>query len=580
MAHSDGVTWQAHVQVYRRRRGDPLTRPLKVFTRDSTTSRVDGAIATIEIPWEPLDPGPLGALFAVDPLDGEDKNGAVDLDDPRVLIRGGLDAAVSDPQFHQQMVYALCSKLYSQFEQALGRSIAWGFDSSKQNGRLLLRPHAKEIGANAAYEKDLKRISFGYFAAPEKGAGRNAPNGHVFTCLSHDIISHEFTHALLDGLRSHFSVPTSNDVLGFHEGFADLVALFQHFTYRELLEKELRRCDGDLDHSMILANLAEEFGRNTQGGPLRCAITTKVVPYSPDMEVHEMGSVLLCAVFEAFRRVFQRKTEPFLRLAYRPPSGYMVSELAGFLASKASELASQFLSMCIRAIDYCPPVDLQMGEFLRALITADHELVPDDPMGYRDALISAFAERGIYPPGVGQLCEDSLLWQPPLRAMEPVHALHFAILRFAGDPSLPASESELVRQAEALWDFITRPHVAKEFGLAPAGGDYEPCMVESIRTSRRVGPDGQVLFDLVAEVTQRRHVVHKETGVKAKFFGGATIIVGPDGVIRYVIAKSVQNEDRLARQLDYQGRSTAYWSNEGGQYKMRGSSNALAHWRK
>ena len=43
--------------------------------------------------------------------------------------------------------------------------------------------------------------------------------------------------------------------------------------------------------------------------------------------------------------------------------------------------------MCLRALDYCPPVDVQFGDFLRALITADHDLVPDDPYGYRASLI-------------------------------------------------------------------------------------------------------------------------------------------------------------------------------------------------
>ena len=48
----------------------------------------------------------------------------------------------------------------------------------------------------------------------------------VFTCLSHDVIVHELTHALLDGLRPHFTIPTQIDVLAFHEAFADLIACF------------------------------------------------------------------------------------------------------------------------------------------------------------------------------------------------------------------------------------------------------------------------------------------------------------------------------------------------------------------
>ena len=40
--------------------------------------------------------------------------------------------------------------------------------------------------------------------------------------------------------------------------------------------------------------------------------------------------------------------------------------------------------------DYCPPVDVRLGDYLRALVTADYDLVPDDPWGYREALVRGF----------------------------------------------------------------------------------------------------------------------------------------------------------------------------------------------
>ena len=576
--YAPGVTRQANVRTRPRRPGDPIKRALKVYTLDSSTARNDGAVATIDIPWEALTPGPVGLLFAIDPSDGDEINSSVDLDDPRLLIQGGIDPSVSNHGFHQQMVYAVSARIYAQFQAALGRVIAWGFDTEGCNGRLTLRPHAPELGPNAAYEKDKGRISFGYFPGPEGGAGRCAPGGRVFTCLSHDIIAHELTHALLDGLRSHFDVPTSGDVLGFHEGFADLVTVFQHFMHRDVLEAQLRRSDGNLSQAELLTDIATQFGLTTQGHALRCAISPEIVRYRPDMEPHDMGSVLLSAVFAAFLDVYQRKTEPFVRLAYRPPSQYMVAELVSFLASKAHDLAEQFLRLCIRAIDYCPPVDLHLGEYLRALVTADRELVPDDPWGYRDSLIAAFAERAIYPEGVGQLSEDALCWRPPSRFLGPIIALHFSNLRFAGDPSLPANETELIRQAEALWDFVNRPHVVEEFGLSmPDTDGAEPCTVQSIRTARRVGPDGQILFDLVAEVTQRRPVIDPDNnGTEAKFFGGCTLIIGPDGEIRYIIAKHIQSRNRLERQLAYQ-RDSRYWLQNGGRYTMRDYAHTLAH---
>jgi hypothetical protein len=572
-----GVERQASVRARTRRPGDPLRRPLKIFTLDPETSKVDGGIATIEVPWEPLEPGPKGLLFEVDPRDGPLINPAVDLDDPRVLIQGGLSPSVFDLRFHQQMVYAVSARVYSQFQSALGRVIAWGFDLPGRDGRLLLRPHVAEQGANAAYEPESGQVSFGYFPGPQGGAGRCPPEGRVFTCLSHDAIVHEITHALLDGLRSRFSVPTSGDVPGFHEGFADLVAVFQHFTHREVLAKEIARAKGDLREAQLLANLADQLGLTTTGGPLRCAISDQVVRYRSDMAPHEMGSVLLSAVFAAFVHVYQRKTQRFLRLGIRSQETYIPSELVDILASQARDLADQFLKLCIRGIDYCPPVDVHLGEYLRAVITVDRELVPDDPWGYRDALIDAFAERGIYPDGVGQLSEDALCWNAPSRTFEPILALHFSNLRFAGDPSIPAGKDELRRQAEALWEFVTRPHVAEEFGLAaPGEKGADPCVVDSIRTSRRVGPDGQLLFDLVAEVTQRRHVIDPETGLEAKIFGGCTFIIDPEGLIRYAIIKRTLSQRRLERQLQYQ-KDSPLWERAEGRFRMRGYAHRLAH---
>jgi hypothetical protein len=577
-----GVERQAAVRIHERKRGEPVTRPLKVYTLDSTTSRIEGGIATADVPYEPLQPGPEGLLFYVDPRDGATLNSAVDLDDPRILIRGGLDPSPSNHQFHQQMVYAVCSKVYAQFQRALGRLVAWGFDREggdpARAGKLRLRPHAAQYAANAAYEKETGELCFGYYRAPETGIGRNAPNAFVFTCLSHDIIAHELTHALLDGLRSHFTVPTSRDVMGFHEGFADLVAVFQHFTYPKALEEQIRRFSGAIDQSEMLAGIAENFGLTTGGsGPLRSAIGKGTVRYKPEMEAHEMGSVLLTAVFRALLTVFKRRTEPYIRLAYTPPSGYLAAELISYLASTASELAGRLLEMCIRAIDYCPPVDMHLGEFLRAVITASRELVPEDAVGYREALIDSFAAHGVYPPGVGQLAEDSLVWRPPARYIEPIEPLHFANLRFAGDPSLPASPAELRRQAGALWDFVTRRENCEEFGLAEYGAsDAEPPTVQSIRTARRVGPNGEVLFDLVAEITQRRMARDPETGAAAKFVGGSTVILGPTGEVRFIISKNIGNDERLSRQLAFQ-RESGYWGLTGGQYRMRGYAHQLAH---
>ena len=53
------------------------------------------------------------------------------------------------------------------------------------------------------------------------------------------------------------------------------------------------------------------------------------------------------------------------------PPGELCCDLPGILAHQASTLASQLLTICIRTIDYCPPVGLDYGDYLRALIATD-----------------------------------------------------------------------------------------------------------------------------------------------------------------------------------------------------------------
>ncbi|MBV9879960.1 MAG: hypothetical protein JO180_05655, partial [Gemmatirosa sp.] len=211
----------------------------------------------------------------------------------------------------------------------------------------------------------------------------------------------------------------------------------------------------------------------------------------------------------------------------------------------------------IRAIDYCPPVDLRFGEFLRAVITADVDLVPSDPWGYREAWIDAFARHGIYPPNVRSLAEDELRWQAPLPVIEPVVPLSFARLQFRGDPACAAGERELRRQAAMLGAMVAQHPDA--FGVMPVGAGVDLPCVQSIRSARRIGPDGQVLFDLVAEVTQRRVVRDGDGAFEG--YGGATVLIGPRGEVRYVIAKNIRNAGRLASQRAFvRDGGRAYWT--------------------
>lgn len=568
----EGVTRAVAGRPYERKDDQPLYRPLKIFALDPSVSRLEGATALVNVPYEQLQAGPEGRLFKVAPDDGVQP--ALDLDDHNILISNGLEPSTSDKRFQDQMVYAVASIVYTAFRHALGRHITWGFDARSDRSQLLLKPRAFE-GTNSFYDKANGEVSFGFY----KNQAKDDFPGTVYACLSHDAVAHEVTHALLDGLRAHFSLPTSADVLAFHEGFADVVAVFQHFSYEQVVRAAIKNSHGNLTRAALLTDIARQLGqtRREANTALRSALDfsqsqkkdensdKEVRLYDPTLEPHDLGSVLVFAVFRAFVTVFRRKTERLVRLATNGSGrlqGELPADLQAALAEKASKLAGQFLTMCIRAIDYCPPVDITLGEYLRAVITADKDLVPDDRWAYREAWIDSFRIHHIYPSGVSDLSEDSVLWTPLKNDnaalwSQPIEELAFRELKFNGDPAWPADANELTRQARALGKIVTTPKFMKTFGLAQPGdpllkGDEVlPPKIQSIRSSRRVGPSGQVVFDIVAEVTQKRKARFAETGETCTFYGGSTVIIDPDGRIRYTIVKNVTNNHRLNEQKQF-----------------------------
>ncbi|WP_207479958.1 gluzincin family metallopeptidase [Arenibaculum pallidiluteum] len=581
---------------YERARSEAVYRPLRIFALDPSASKLDGAVAVVNVPYEPLAPGPQGAMIRVDPGTPE-RGGAVRsvrLDDAANLIRQGRDPSTTDPEFHQQMVYAVASVVCAAFRRALGRDIAWAFDGLDPDGRrrLVLRPHGGEF-RNAFYDESTGSVVFGYFHDEVEVRGTPVSRGYVFTCLSHDIVAHEVAHALLHGLRARFTVPSGPDVLAFHEAFADLVALFQHFSYRTVVEAGVRDSRGDLRLSDALLSLARQFGEASgRPGALRRALEAPdtggpfATYHEAGDEPHALGSVLVAAAFDAFLTVYRRKTGRYIRLATQGtgvPVGELSADLLSVLAEEAAQLADQFLAMCIRAIDYCPPVDIEFGEFLRAVVTADRELVPDDPHAYREAWINAFRRRGIYPSGVPTLSEDALLWRGPELKIPPAPDLAFSRLAFDGDPGRAAGPDETRRQARAIGTLIADPFLAGRFGIALPGDPrlgrdaVSPPTVESVRTARRIGPDGQILFDTVAEVTQAR-TVRGEAG-SFEFLGGATLIFGPKGELNYMIGKSVLNERRLARQQRFMAdkAGSALWARDGDTVVPRRSLFRICH---
>jgi hypothetical protein len=348
---------------------EPVQRKLRIFALDPTLAAQYGMAGigefTIAIPWDrDLRPGPVDEYLEV--VDADPASGCfyepVDLNDRRILAQNGLAPSETNPQFHQQMVYAVARATIEHFEQALGRVALWSSYRNYGSGetfyweqfvrRLRIYPHALR-DRNAYYSPQKKALLFGYFPAGVRDES-NTPDSIVFTALSHDIIAHETSHALLDGVHPRFNEPVNGDVLAFHEAFADIVALFQHFSYPGVLRHQIAQTRGNLAEENLMAQMAQQFGMAAgRKGALRDFLgqlnenTGKWEPHEPNVhdientrEPHARGAILVAAVFGAFLKVYRGRTADLYRIATEGTGVLRPGEIHPDLANRLADEAA------------------------------------------------------------------------------------------------------------------------------------------------------------------------------------------------------------------------------------------------
>lgn len=611
----------------------PNSRRLRIYAFDpSLSAQFDTAgigEITVSIPWGPnLGVGPVGEYLEV--VDADPASGVfyrpVDLNDQLLLAQDGVSPSETNPQFHQQMVYAVAMTTIGHFELALGRVALWAshkVDASDEPQfvrRLRIYPHALR-DRNAYYSPTKKALLFGYFPVGIKDRS-NTPGTIVYTCLSHDIVAHETTHALLDGVHPRFDEPINHDVLAFHEAFADIVALFQHFAYPGVLRDQIGRTRGDLSTENLLGQLAQQFGKASgRGTALRDALggtnpeTGRWEAHTPDVklldgthEPHDRGAILVAAVFGAFLKVYRARTLDLYRLASEGTgqlrAGDLPPDLANRLADEAARTAQYALQMCIRGIDYCPPIGITFGDYLRAVITGDFELNPEDPLGYRLAFIESFRNWGIHPVGMRSMSQEALLW-PTLDAAEEqyksdkigkgeLEALFQEEQAVDSEEQTDTPTTKRSRRtrlnpwnlegdryrtwegaddnAAVLWAWLMKGKgrkLLRTLGIV-TDADNPPATVfrskktgkiavevHSVRTALRRGPRGGApVTDLVVEITQRRRGYFDEAQQEAKdgqatepadqgdfiYRTGCTVLIDP---VTMDVRRVIRNRDSI-----------------------------------
>ncbi len=467
------------------------------------------------------------------------------------------DTLITDPRFHQQNVYAIVMKTLARFEFALGRRISWSFPGHQIN----VAPHAF-ADANAFYSKQDQALVFGYF----KGLSGQL----VFSCLSHDVVAHETTHAILDGLRSRYTDPSSPEQAGFHEGFADVVALLSVFSLKEVVGTLLQPSLGQKKKGLapglispeeltieklrdsVLLGLAKQMGHEMEGvrgnraNALRRSVKLRPLTDKDDpktyekmeefQEPHRRGEILVAAMLNAFLQVWVARIS---QLEHGRPGAKLDLQM---VVEQGTDAADQLLTMAIRALDYAPPTDLQFRDYLSALITADRELVPDDSKyQYRKTLLKSFRDYGVKPAsfnspdGSWEACNAHLTYDRS----------HF---------------ESMMRDPDEVFRFIWENR--QELKLE----EHAYTKVTSVRPCLRVAPDGFALRETVAEYIQMVTLqaqelqffdppIGKPEGMSADeeviLYGGGALIFDEYGRLKYQVFNRINNSSLQTPRLKY-----------------------------
>jgi hypothetical protein len=537
------------------------TRKLTIIAQDPGLSVENDQILTaeVEVPLEDLEPGPRGYRayiidydvstrtfyrpFELNAFRDPYKKPSFEQQPTPQDFKEYNERLLTEPGFHAQNVYAIVMRILSRFEYALGRRVRWSFDGHQ----LVIAPHAF-ADANAFYSKEERALMFGYF--------RGRLGTPIFSCLAHDVIAHETTHALLDGLRQRYMDPSSPEQAGFHEGFADIVALLSIFSLTDVVKTVLgwtEAGDPAPDHSLIhtrylqpdqlrksaLLGLAKQMGAElsgVRGEALRHSVDLKPDPKlikDPDYEEsHKRGEILVAAVLNAFLHIWVKR----LSQLGQTSDGYYPLDR---VIEEGAGVADYLLTMSIRAIDYSPPTDLQFSDFLSAILTADCQIHPDDSRyEFRKVLLDRFRAYGIEPTSKA---EDGM-WEPPNAELTYAHS-HF---------------ENLQRDTDEVFRFIWQNRHAL--------GVHEDAYtrVISVRPCLRVGPDGFALRETVSEYVQMIDLRARELanlgiqkpegmddGLLIRLYGGGTLIFDEYCRLKYHVRNKIGNVERQTQRLKY-----------------------------
>ena len=239
----------------------PTHRLLRGYAFDpSLATQLETALVseiTYKVPWEKLKAGPIGEYLEVVDYDPPSAcfYAPVDLDHPSVLAQNGLAPVRGQPAVPP--ADGLCGgdddhrplRARARAQGALGgpvRKTAAPISRQTSSCSVCASIRMRCAWPNAYYSRNKAALLFGYFPAHRRSDLRPVSGRHgVHLPVARRRRARDDPRAAGRFSRALHGA-TNPDVLAFHEAFADIVALFQHFTFPEVLSHQIAKTRGDL----------------------------------------------------------------------------------------------------------------------------------------------------------------------------------------------------------------------------------------------------------------------------------------------------------------------------------------------
>jgi hypothetical protein len=430
-----------------------LRIPFTTYFQDPSVARQNPELAFDEeflVDWEPgLADGPTSARFAVVDYNADTGKLMAPAEWDETLQRFTFEGKELDRnsaasfQFHQVSVWAQLQRALEFFEDGngLGRRIPWAFEGN----RLIVVPHAG-YGENAFYDRSSKSLQFYYFGSDEET---------VFTCLSADVVNHEFGHAVLDGIRPLYNESSSVQTAAFHEFMGDLTAILLTLRNNELRRQLAEQSKGNIAEAKELSSLAEEFGVAVSGRPyLRTALRKDTLSdLAGETSPHRLSQVMTGAMFDVLMRVAEhyRRNDPHDTTV---PVSAVTSDGKPPATPKQAfwRAAERMQRMAIQPLDLLPPVEVTFRDYALAVCRAEQLANPLDPFKHYDMLIDVFLKRGILTAEDKQQLKRPQYLYDRLRLSVPHHIDDIARSRAAAYRFLDDNREDLL--IPATRDFV------------------------------------------------------------------------------------------------------------------------------